>query len=91
MPSLPCFKASCVSVSSAIVKYPTVVVDKVSAGPDPIGDGQENGARHVLHHILRCKVLPGFLVALLVEAPNQVPEDRTHAVIFRTCITAGEP
>ena len=59
------------------------VIDQVGAGRDLIGHRQEDQARHELHHVPRREVLPGLLVVLLVEAPDQLLEDRAHAVVVQ--------
>ena len=61
----------------------SAVVDQVGAGPDLIGDGQEDEAGHELHHVPRSEVFPGLLVVLLVEAPDELFEDRAHAVVVQ--------
>ena len=63
------------------------VVDQVGAGPDPVGDGQEDELRHQGHGVARGPVLARLLVVLLVEAPDQLLEDRAHAVV----VEAGVP
>ena len=57
------------------------VVDEVGAGPDLIGDRHEDEARHELYDVARGEVLPGFFVVLLVEAPDELLEDRAHPVV----------
>ena len=63
------------------------VVDQVGAGLDPAGDGQEDELRHQGHGVARGPVLARLLVVLLVEAPDQLLEDRAHAVV----VEAGVP
>ena len=46
------------------------VVDQVGSGLDLLGNRQEDEAGHELHHVARGEVLPGFLIILLVEAPE---------------------
>ena len=59
----------------------SAVVDQVGAGPDLIGNRQEYEAGHKLHHVPGSEVLTGLLVVLLVEAPDELFEDRAHAVV----------
>ena len=51
--------------------------------PDSISSaiGQEDELRHQPHGVARRPVLAGLLVVLLVEAADQLLEDRAHAVI----------
>ena len=51
--------------------------------PDSIWSaiGQEDQLRHERHGVARGEVLAGLLVVLLVEAPDQLLEDRAHAVV----------
>ena len=57
------------------------VIEQIGAGLDPVGYGQEDQLRHELHGVARGEVLAGLLVVLLVEAPDQLLEDRAHAVV----------
>ena len=63
------------------------VVDQVGAGLDPVGDGQEDQLRHQGHGVARGPMLARLLVVLLVEAPDQLFEDRPHTVV----VEAGVP
>ena len=63
------------------------VVEQVGAGLDLLGDGQEDELRHQPHRVARRPVLARLLVVLLVEAPDQLLEDRAHAVV----VEAGMP
>ena len=63
------------------------VVDQVGAGLDPVGHGQEDELGHQGHGVARGPVLARLLVVLLVEAPDQLLEDRAHAVV----VEAGVP
>ena len=51
--------------------------------PDSIWSaiGQEDQLRHERHGVARGEVLARLLVVLLVEAPDQLLEDRAHAVV----------
>ena len=55
------------------------VVEQVGARLDLVGDGQEDELRHQLDGVARRPVLAGLLVVLLVEAADQLLEDRAHA------------
>ena len=57
------------------------VVEQIGGGLDLVGYGQEDQLRHELHGVARGEVLAGLLVVLLVEAPDQLLEDRAHAVV----------
>jgi hypothetical protein len=57
------------------------VVEQVGARLDLVGDGQEDQPRHQLHGVARRPVLAGLLVVLLVEAADQLLEDRAHRVV----------
>ena len=57
------------------------VVQQVGAGPDPVGDRQEDQLRHQPDGVARRPVLARLLVVLLVEAAHQLLEDRAHAVV----------
>ena len=57
------------------------VVEQVGAGLDLVGDGQEDQLRHELDGVARRPVLAGLLVVLLVEAADQLLEDRAHGVV----------
>ena len=63
------------------------VVEEIRAGLDPVGDGQEDELRHQPHGVARRPVLARLLVVLLVEAADQLLEDRAHAVV----VEAGMP
>ena len=57
------------------------VVEQVGARFDLVGDGQEDQLGHELHGVARRPVLARLLVILLVEAPDQLLEDRPHRVV----------
>ncbi len=57
------------------------VVEQVGARLDLVGDGTEDEVGHQLHDVARREVLAGLLVVLLVEAADQLLEDRAHAVV----------
>ena len=57
------------------------VVDQIGAGLDIGGHRHEDEARHELHDVARREVLAGLLVVLLVEAPDELFEDRAHPVV----------
>ena len=57
------------------------VVEQVGARLDLVGDRQEDQPRHQLHGVARRPVLAGLLVVLLVEAADQLLEDRAHRVV----------
>ena len=63
------------------------VVEQVGAGPDVVGDWQEDELGHQPHGVARRPVLAGLLVVLLVEAAHQLLEDRAHGVV----VEAGMP
>ena len=63
------------------------VVEEIRAGLDLLGDGQEDELRHQPHGVARRPVLARLLVVLLVEAADQLLEDRAHAVV----VEAGMP
>ena len=63
------------------------VVEQIRAGLDLFGNGQEDELRHQPHGIPRGPVLARLLVVLLVEAADQLLEDRAHAVV----VEAGVP
>ena len=90
---MPCSPASCVSVSFRDCQHPACaarsVIDQISAGPDLFGNRQEDEACHELHHVPWGEVLPGFLIVLLVEAPDELFEDRAHAVVVQAVQTHG--
>ena len=65
------------------------VVDQVGAGPDRIGDRHEDQARHELYDVARGEVLPRLLVVLLVEAPDELFEDRAHPVVVQALQAHG--
>ena len=60
------------------------VVEQVGAGLDLAGDGEEEEPRHERHRVARGPVFARLLVVLLVEAPNQLFEDRPHAVVVES-------
>ena len=57
------------------------VVEEVGARLDLVGDRQEDQVRHQLDGVARRPVLAGLLVVLLVEAADQLLEDRAHPVV----------
>ena len=57
------------------------VVDQIGAGLDLVGDGQEDQSRHQSDGVARRPVLARLFVVLLVEAPDQLLEDRAHRVV----------
>ena len=59
------------------------VVHQIGSGVDPVGDGQEDELRHQAHGIARGPVLAGLLIVLLVEAADQLLEDRAHRVVIQ--------
>ncbi len=59
------------------------VIDQVSVGLDLPGDGQKDEVGHQPHHVARGEVLAGLLVVLLVEAANQLLEQRAHGVVVQ--------
>ena len=59
------------------------VVEQVSGGLDPVGNGEEHQFRHKGHGVPGGEVLPRLLVVLLVETPDQLLEDRAHAVVVQ--------
>ena len=63
------------------------VVEQVGAGLDLVGYGHEHQVRHEPHGVARGEVLARLFVVLLVEAPDQLLEDRAHAVV----VEAGMP
>ena len=63
------------------------VVEQVGAGLELVGDGQEDELRHQPHGVARRPVLARLLVVLLVEAADQLLEDRAHPVV----VEAGIP
>ena len=63
------------------------VVDQIGAGLDLVGDGEEDQFRHQGYGVARGPVFARLLVVLLVEAPDQLLEDRAHAVV----VEAGVP
>ncbi len=65
------------------------VVDQVGAGPDRVGDRHEDQARHELYDVARGEVLAGLLVVLLVEAPDELFEDRAHPVVVQALQAHG--
>ena len=54
-----------------------------------VGDGPEDELRHQLHHVPGGEVLAGLLIVVLAEAPDQLLEDRTHAVVVQTLQAHG--
>ena len=63
------------------------VVEQVGAGLELAGHGQEDELRHQPHGVAGRPVLARLLVVLLVEATDQLLEDRAHAVV----VEAGMP
>ena len=59
------------------------VIDEVGTGPDLFGNRQEDEPCHELHHVPGREVLSGLLIVLLIEAPYELFEDRTHAVVVQ--------
>ena len=57
------------------------VVDKIGGRLHLIGDRHEDEMRHQLHHVAGGEVFAGLFVVFLAEAPNQLLEDGTHAVV----------
>ena len=57
------------------------VVEQIGGGLDLVSYGQEDQLRHERHGVARGEVLARLLVVLLVEAPDQLLEDRAHAVV----------
>ena len=57
------------------------VVAGVGARQDAVADGDEDQVGHQLHHVARREVLAGLLVVLLVEAADQLLENRAHRVV----------
>jgi len=62
----------------------SAIIEKVRAGFDRVGDGEEDQLRHELHGVALGPVLAGLFVVLLVEAADQLLEDRAHAVVVET-------
>ena len=62
------------------------VIEQIGARLDLIGDRQEDQARHQLDGIARRPVLAGLLVVLLVEAADQLLEDRAHRMVVEAGI-----
>ena len=68
------------------------VVEQVGARLDLVGDRQEDQVRHQLDGVARRPVLAGLLVVLLVEAADQLLEDRAHGVVVEAgCLTQPSP
>ena len=65
------------------------VVDQVGPGLDLIGDRHEYEMGHQPHDVARGEVLASLLVVLLVEAPDELLEDRAHSVVVQTFQTYG--
>ena len=63
------------------------VIEQVGARLELVGDGQEDERRHQPHGVARRPVLARLLVVLLVEAADQLLEDRAHPVV----VEAGRP
>ena len=59
------------------------VVHQIGPRVDPVGDRQEDQLRHQRYGIARGPVLTGLLVVLLVEAADQLLEDRAHRVVIQ--------
>ena len=57
------------------------VVEQIGAVVDLVGDREEDELRHELNGVARGEMLARLLVVLLVEAPDQLLEDRPHAVV----------
>ncbi len=57
------------------------VVEQVGARFDLVGDRQEDQLGHELHGVARCPVFARLLVVLLVEAADELLEDRAHRVV----------
>ena len=57
------------------------VVEQIGAGLDLVGDRQKDEVRHQLDGVARRPVLAGLLVVLLVEAADQLLEDRPHRMV----------
>jgi len=60
------------------------VVQQVRAGLNLVSYRQENQVGHQLDGVARRPVLASFLVVLLVEAPDQLLENRAHGVVIKT-------
>ena len=68
------------------------VVEQIGARLDLVGDRQEDQVGHQLHRVARRPVLAGFLVVLLVEAADELLEDRAHGVVVEAgCLTEPSP
>ena len=65
------------------------VVDEVGPGLDLIGDRHEDEMGHQPHDVARGEVLAGLLVVFLIEAPDELLEDRAHPVVVQTYQTYG--
>ena len=65
------------------------VVEQVRAGLDLVGDRQEDQLRHQADGVARRPVLARLLVVLLVEAPDQLLEDRPHRVVVEPGVLDG--
>ena len=59
------------------------VVHQVGARVNLVCDRQEDQLRHKCHGITGGPVLAGLLVVLLVEAADQLLEDRPHPVVIQ--------
>ena len=62
----------------------SAVVYQIGPRPDLIGDWHEYEMRHQPYHVARGEVLAGLFVVLLVEAPDELLEDRAHPVVVET-------
>ena len=67
----------------------SAIVNEVGRGADLIGDRHEDQAGHEMHNVSRREVLPGLLVVLFVETPDELLEDRAHTVVVQTRETHG--
>jgi hypothetical protein len=65
------------------------VVKGVGAGPDVVGDGQEDEVGHEADGVAGRPVLAGLLVILLVELADQLFEDRAHGVVVEGGLPDG--
>ncbi len=57
------------------------VVEEIGGGFDLVRHGEEDQLRHQLHGVTRRPVLARLLVVLLVEAADELLEDRAHRVV----------
>ena len=49
-----------------------------------IREGKEHQIRHELDHVTGSAVLTSLLIVFLVEAPNELLEDRPHGVVVES-------